>query len=128
MSAKYTSRYVYQMRFLRPEHSWELVGRCGGLHLHIQDSGDEHAAKYGDRYSGGLEIHYRQPPDFMRDNAPSHSPCWLLHCPCWHDGTSLYVSERIIPMWNGGRMTPDEMFRFLEREADERFLAKDDEP
>jgi len=41
--------------------------------------------------SGGIELHYQIPPDYMDDQAPSHQDCWLLNSPCWHDGSSLAI-------------------------------------
>lgn len=78
----------------KPHHCWSIVGRHGAVHLHIS-SYELNGAVY---FSGGLEFHHRAPPDYMRDDCPSHNKCWLLEQPCWHDRTSLYVSEKIIPM------------------------------
>jgi hypothetical protein len=119
MKLNYQCRYVYSVPFNSPYHGWELIGRWGGVNLRIVDHGEDHEKKYGERYSGGLEYHWRQPPRHMDNQPPSHSPCWLLHCPCWHDGTSLYVSESLIPYWSEGATSHDDMFRRLARLADD---------
>lgn len=78
-------------------HTWVIIGRHGAVHLHLndrrEDSKDIHSAS--DKVSGGVEVHYRQPPEYRQDDCPDHDRCWLLEGPCWHDGSSLQVSEEI---------------------------------
>lgn len=109
-------KYTWAKPFNSVRHQWELVGRHGGLHFH---------ASITDGYgvTAGLEVHYLTPPDYMRNDPPSQLPCWLLKCPCWHDGTSLYASETLWPMVEPMLRSGDHdtIFRILEREADERF-------
>lgn len=112
--SKYVCEYKYENRFNSPLHSWTCIARHGAIQLRISEY------KPGE-WSGGLEIHYRQPPEYMADNAPSHEKCWLLGQPCWHDGTSLYVSETVIPFWLSDKSNHDRMFEFLQHEARERF-------
>jgi hypothetical protein len=119
--AKYRCKYEFTRDPFAARHVWTCIGRHGAMHLHIADMGEENAKKYGDQFSGGLETHYRQPPKHMRDDAPSQDKCWLLGQPCWHDGTSLYVSERVIPLWRIDPTNIDRMFEFLQREYCERF-------
>ena len=97
--------------------SYELVGCKGGLHFHVVDLGAEHGEKYGQRFSCGLEMHSRTP--LYGDDPPSHDECWLLKCPCWHDGTSLYAQKTLLPMQQ--KMTMDGFFAVLAGEADEHF-------
>ena len=94
-------RYTYKLHLFAGywNHDYQLVGRHGGLNLHITDMGDNTIG--GERYSTGLEYHYREPPDHMTDQPPSQDECWLLKQPCWHDGTSLYARERYLPMFDG---------------------------
>lgn len=66
-------------------------------------------------------MHYRTPPESMRDDPPSSDVCWLLHCPCWHDGSSLAVEEKWIPLWLTRPNDHDEMFLDLCLFADEVF-------
>lgn len=115
----YRSKYEYEYRFGHPEHTWSVVCAEGGIHLHISDYGKDN--KYGERFQGGIEIHYRKPPGYMRHDAPSHDNCWLIGGPCWHDGSSLQASERWIPIWVGSENDHDRMFRLLEHEAAVRF-------
>lgn len=126
--AKYRCEYKYSKPYGSPEHTWTVVARHGAMHFHASDCGEEHAKKFGrdNRFSGGLEIHYRTPPDYMANDAPSQDKCWLIGCPCWHDGTSLYASETIIPFWLVAPNDHERMFTFLIREYEERFNAKDE--
>ena len=116
---KYECKYEYTNRF-NVVHQWSVVGARMGIHVHIGDMGEEYAKKYGGkRYSGGIEIHYRQPPDWLRDDLP-HKSCWLLGGPCWHDGSSLQASEIWIPFWLQDPHDHERMFREIERELEMR--------
>ena len=81
----------------RVAHIWSVVGDNGGVHIHARlysMPGSE------SEYLGGVEVHSKAP---MYDGQPvSHSDCWLIGCPCYHDGTSLYFSEQIAPRLRGG--------------------------
>lgn len=122
---KYQFKYEYSRPFGAARHVWTCVGAKGAVHFHVSDMGQERAEKYGgERYVGGLETHYRSPPDYMADQAPSHPTCWLLKCPCWSDGTSLYASERLIPFWRLEPDNHDRIFAMLEREYEERFSPR----
>jgi hypothetical protein len=102
-------------------HAWSMVGAKGAVHLHITDYGE----KYGTQYSGGIETHWRSPPECMQDQPPSQDTCWLLHCPCWHDGSALQVTEFWIPRWLAMQLeSPDyhnAMFALLESEMAGKF-------
>ena len=80
-------------------HQWRLIGRHGGVHLRISGP---HVYDNAEHWSAGLEIHFRTPPEYMENDPPSHDQCWLLKCPCWHEGTSLYAQERFLPMFIRG--------------------------
>jgi hypothetical protein len=112
-------KYTWQKRFGSVRHQWQLIGPDGGIHFH---------ASLDDKYppSCGLEIHYLKK---QGDDAPSQVPCWLLHAPCWHDGTSLYANDHLWPMIEGylRGAEHDQIFRILEREADSRFGCKADD-
>lgn len=119
---KYRYRYRMELFGGHWHHSYELIGRWGGLALNITDFGDENIKILGQRYSAGLECHYRQPPNYMSDAPPSHDKCSVLGgCPCWHDGTSLYAQEHFVPLFDG--VSHDRMFRHLAADADGRFEA-----
>ena len=117
---KYRYKYEYSRRFGQPFHVWSAVGARGGAHLHITDYGEEHEAKGGARHSGGIEFHSRVPMPGV-DRPPDCDDCWLLHAPCWHDGSSLAASERWIPMWRDEPNDHDGICRALGSEA-ERYL------
>lgn len=122
---KYRSKYELQDRYGSWQHVWTVIGRHGAIHFHVSDMGEETANKHGlDRYSGGLEVHYRVPPDYMAEDAPSQDNCWLIGCPCWHDGTSLYASEYLIPLWLCDPHNHKRMFEILQREYEDRFAPK----
>ena len=128
MSSDYRFKYEYTRRFGQGEHTWSAVGAKGAVHLHVTDYGQDHDTRYmPDRYSGGIEIHYRYPPEYMAKKAPDHDRCCLLNAPCWHDGSSLQASERWIPHWQEFQGAPDEhdrMFALLEVEMDSRFESE----
>ena len=94
-------------RFGSDEHSYEVVGRDGGVQLHITERGAE--------AYGGLEFHYAQCPSWV-DSPPNHAPCWLIGGPCWHDGTSLYVEEVLLPTWKRLRGDTKAMLEEVARE------------
>ena len=116
--AQFRCKYTYEMPFSYARHQWTLVGAQGGIHLHItmppSDDPDQHI-------SAGLEAHYRTPPDYMADQAPMHDECWLLKCPCWHDGTSLYAHDVLLPFWLQDPHDHERMFRRLHEEYHSRF-------
>ncbi len=123
---KFRNKYEFSMEIHNPRHVWSVIGRHLAIHLHISDLGNLLGKEACDRYSGGIEIHYRQPPDYMKDDAPSNDRCWLLKAPCWHDGSSLQVTERWIPHWLELRGAPDEherMFALLEAEIENHTLT-----
>lgn len=97
-------------------HIWSVVGEAGGLHLWITVGGT--------RPYGGVEIHYRTPPDYMSDKEPSQEHCWLLDGPCWHDGSSLYAEEVWIPRWLANPDDHDWMLAFLSVEYRKRFAKE----
>ena len=99
-------------------HRWELRGPDGGIHFHVGISRD---AKYPP--TAGLEIHRCAPPDYQRGEAPHHVDCPVTGGRCWHDGTSLYASETLWPMFEVWLRSGDHesIFRALESEYDSRF-------
>ena len=118
---QFRCQYIYELRFGNPQHTWTVLGAKGAVHLHITDYGEKHEAKYGGRYQGGIEIHYRHPPEYMAEEPPSQDECWLLKCPCWHDGSSLQASEVWIPTWRASPHDHDGMFEMLKHDARQRF-------
>lgn len=123
---KYRCEYKYGKPWGNPNHTWTVIGARGAMHFHVSDIGEANVKSHDldRRYSGGLECHYRFAPDYMADQAPTQDKCWLLGCPCWHDGTSLYAQETIIPFWLTSPHDHDRMFNFLIREYEDRFSLK----
>lgn len=96
-----TKRYeVTYCEIFGIQHMWIVIGGTMAKHLWIRQS--VHAMKDdydGERYLGGVETHWRSPPEHARFSAPDHNNCRILGAPCWHDGTSLWASEKWIPQW-----------------------------
>ncbi len=111
--------YKWSKPFMSVRHEWSLIGPRGGIHFHASQRPEYDAADA----ICGLEFHRYER---QGDNAPSHTPCWLLGAPCWHDGTSLYAGEtlwpRIEPLLRAGNH--DAVFRILEREYHEHHAFK----
>lgn len=89
-------------------HRWVIHGPLGAIDFHF-DGNEERIAKYGP--TAGLECHWRTPPAYMADRAPSHRDCITLRAPCWHDGTSLYATENLFPLVD--LRDPLDFFSFL---------------
>ena len=98
-SPKISKRYELEFcPIFGTQHKWIVTGATMALHLWIRES--PHAGKddyEGEIYYGGVEEHRRTAPDGM--SAPDHTDCPILHGSCWHDGTSLWASEKWIPQW-----------------------------
>ncbi len=109
----YRGEYVYHNPWGNPKHMWKVVLAGGGIHLYVADMGENYNPEYGERYSGGIEIHYRHPPSYMDHEPPSHDECFLLKAPCWHDGSSLQASEYWIPLWLTDPHNHERMFHLL---------------
>ncbi len=122
--SRFVCKYEYSNRFGTPRHCWTCIGRHGAMHLHISGP---YTHSGSETWSAGLETHYRQPPEYMADDAPSHEKCWLLGCPCWHDGTSLYASGHYLPLWMSNPHDHEAMFLHLQGEYRERFGVKADD-
>lgn len=98
LSRDYRYRFRCDMFAGAWRYNWELVGAKGGLNLHISGP---HVYDKAEHWSAGLEYHSRAPRG--SDNSPpSHDECWLIHAPCWHEGTSLYAEETYLPLFHAG--------------------------
>ena len=113
---KYRCKYEYTNDYYA-KHIWSVEGANGGIHLHITDLGEKIT---NERYSGGIEYHYRTPPDYMKEDAPSHHNCFLLGGPCWHDGSSLQASEYWVPLWEMDQGNHDLIFSELQKELEKK--------
>lgn len=109
--------YTWSKPFGSARHHWSLRGPRGGISFSASGrDGDE---------TCGLEFHHAI--GFQHDPhvAASHINCPITGGACWHDGTSLYATENLWPMFKTyvARGEHDKIFRFLEREYDDRFGA-----
>ena len=115
MNRRYAQhKYTWTGDYGAENHQWQMVCQRGGLHFTVGRIGDG-------EFWAGLEVHSLTP--LYEDSAPSHSPCWLLGAPCWHDGTSSYALETLWPeikayLANGDHKS---IFQVLECEANRRF-------
>lgn len=83
---------ITQRHGVRPDHIWALHNEQGGVHI----AAWRHSSpSFGREWMGGIECHFAKAPEYMSADKPSHEHCWILHAPCWHDGSSLYFSENI---------------------------------
>jgi hypothetical protein len=91
----------------RSEQRFVVSGPDGAVDFHFMPFENSHV--------GSVEYHMVAAPDYMDAAAPTHNKCWVLDGrPCWLDGTSLYASEVVIPLYlRGGE---DALWPFLERE------------
>jgi len=74
-------------------HTWTAIGDHGAIHVWAAPTPNYPYYPHHERFYGGIEVH-----SLTGEGEPSHSTCWLLNVPCWHDGSSLFFSERIEPM------------------------------
>ena len=113
----YRYKYSTELMLGKWTHSYTLVGMNGGVQLHISGphvyDGEEH-------WSAGVEAHSRRPTN---DGPPSHDHCWLLKCPCWHDGSSLLAQEVFLPLFMRG--DHDAIFLKLALHADEMLQERE---
>lgn len=113
---KYRCEYRYKREFKHAYHTWIVIARHLAMHLHVTDLGEENDP----RYCGGIEQHWREPPNYMKDEAPSHDRCGVLEAPCWHEGSSMAATDHWIPHWLVDVNDHDRMFRLLEGEVNKR--------
>lgn len=106
--------------------SWWVQGERGAVEVQAIDYGKDRGTKFfDDRFSGGVEVHYAQCPDYMRGDAPHHGRCKCLQeSPCWHDGSSLaFDSYRQIVANDSHEL----IFAALRREYMDRFHGGEDD-
>ena len=112
-----TSRHKYTWSKLwgSVHHEWSLAGSLLAISFHVSVH-----SEHGD--TAGLEVHYYDAPEYMKDKPPSHVDCIHTGGRCWHDGTSLYAMETLWPMIKHLCLTGDHetIFRIMEGEVDRR--------
>lgn len=118
--AEFKCEYTYSKPYGSEKHCWVCIGRHGAMHFHAYGP----FLHLDSEWSGGLETHYREPPDYMTNDAPTHDHCHILKTPCWHDGTSSYAREQLIPDWLADRHNHDAVFDMLKREYRKTFKDK----
>ena len=101
------------------ETRWCLVGPRGAIDFHCTNADHRIAREFW--RSGGLEIHRREPDGYQRGEGASNDHCWLLDGPCWHDGSSLYATEQLIPLLEN--FGEDALWERLESEYRHRFAV-----
>lgn len=77
----------------RLTYQWSITGSRGGIHVH----GWWSESSFRSDWLGGIEGHSPTRREYDSEE-PSHEHCWLLHGPCWHDGSSLQFNEQIAYM------------------------------
>lgn len=50
----------------------------------------------------GLEMHCDEQPSYLRDEEPRIG-CWLTGGPCWGEGSSLYATRTLLPLFETDR-------------------------
>lgn len=100
---KLRKKYTLVERAGNWSHTWSVEGRDGAICLSVTDQKEN--------TYGGIEIHSRTPLD---DRPPDHRHCEFTGEQCWHDGSSLYVEENILPIFDSDQL--DHKFFFDECE------------
>jgi hypothetical protein len=67
----------------------------------------------------GLECHYSECPTYMEGKEPFTESCWLTGVRCWGDGTTLYATERLLPMFEARGV--EDFWPILENEWRRRY-------
>lgn len=80
---------------------------------------DFHFSEYAGDVSAGLEMHYSERPSYLGAQEPFSEACWLTGGRCWGDGTSLYATEYLYPLFN--EMGVEQFWPILEREWRRRY-------
>lgn len=99
------------------ETRWCVIGPAGAIDFHM----NQQPLPNGMGWIGGIEEHRRTPAKYQEWRRPDHAACWLLEGPCWHDGSSLYASDYLIPLYHA--LGEDGLWRQLEQEYRDRFEA-----
>jgi len=100
-------------------HSYVVEGANGAMEFTVSQLMLSSSDKNKREWSAGLEAHYAYPQE---GKPPDHAFCQAISFrPCWHDGTSLYAQERLLPQWIECGEDPVYVFQMLEREYQARF-------
>jgi len=85
---------------IRGERRYCVVGQDGGVDFHVSEAPAGYEAVCP--RTARLEIHRRAPADYQRGREADFATCWLLEAPCWCDGTTLYATEHLLPLFDLG--------------------------
>lgn len=72
----------------------DLCAEC--LRVHREEMRDPNAGRCD--WCGTEAVSRTPARDYEEGKPADHNDCWLIGGPCWHDGTSLYASEFMIPL------------------------------
>lgn len=93
-------------RFGREYHEWSIESEFGACHLHISYRESD------PQTSGGIEVHYRKPPEYMKGSAPHYHNCPLTGGLCWHDGSSMAADIAIEAFRDGKNVSREHDYYF----------------
>lgn len=118
---------IERRMFARPRHGDMefhicVIGPGGAIEFHFRTVEDRKYDHYGTfpLSSMGVEMHKRVP---VAESNYEH--CALIDAPCYHDGTSLWASEVVMPAFMIGGS--EAVYPILERCYFERFASKAEE-
>lgn len=104
--------YRLSLEFGRWRHSYVIEGAKGAMEFTVSEYNDA-------KRISGLERHSVTPDG---DKAPDHGLCQAVSFrPCWHDGTSLYAKEWLLPQWEECGGDHGYVFKMLLREYRKHF-------
>lgn len=114
-----------RQRFGEWERRYVVEGRDGACEFWCRTTPKVVTDAVGGReFYGGFELHRASPSD--GDGPPDHGRCSALSDrACWHDGTSSYASEVLIPRWQRDPENHEAVFRTLVAEYRTRFAKEE---
>ena len=116
---KLLTKYVYSKPFGMVTHSYYAIGGAGGVVLWFRNHGKIDEQQH---WGAGLEVHSRSPWPHSPHDGPLHLHCEVTGGACWHDGTSLYPTESLLPIFLADPTDHDRMMRRAEMEYVSRFV------
>lgn len=105
MQTRYGHRIESTYHFGRWRHDFILQTEYGVINFWV----------YPEDETCGLEFHYLKRPSSMEEGtAPSHHNCPYVHASCWHEGSSLWATEHILPCYGDN----EAIFNILETQVE----------
>ena len=96
---------------------WAIIGPRGAVHFWKFNNISHNC--------GGVEEHRKEPADYQAGEPPREENCFILGCPCWHDGSSLYA-DKFFPILE--LQGEEAIFIQLQIEYKNRFDDRTEEP